>query len=657
MNFKTLLSIAALVGAASAAGVGPHGSPLCVGCKVTGTGGDLSLWGWENDEACEIDVDKCGDLTPPEGSGPHGSPMCKGCKVTGTGGDKSLWGWENDEACEIDYDKCGLEDKTEKPKPKSAEGIAAAATKSLQAAAAGVTSAQAPVAAAPVASAPVASAPVSAAPVASAPVASAPVASAPVASAPVAAAPVAADAAAAVTAPVAPVGAVVPVGSFSQTTKSIPMVAILEDEEEEKALAAAAQAPVAAPQVEVPQVAAPAAAAPAAAPFTTKTIPIEAYSDPLAFPPDYVEGEDEEEPVAAPVAAPQVEVPQVAAPVAAPQAEVPQVAALPDFTPVPKVSVPSGLFLPSNLPSDLPDSGVPFYTNPEGLLDIPDIPAAQIVEAPVVASNPFAAAPTTPQVAAPQVAAPQVAAPQVAAPQVAAPVASAPVAAAPVAAAPAAAPAVAMPDIKVLGEKKTGKTTRYWDCCKPSCAWSGKANVSSPVSTCSASGSILSNPDAKSGCDGGESYMCTDQQPWAINDQLSYGFAAASISGESESTWCCACYRLTFTSTSIAGKQLIVQVTNTGGDLGENHFDLQMPGGGLGIFDGCSSQFNVDADSWGERYGGLSDISECAKLPASLQAGCEWRFGWFENADNPEMEFEEVECPAEITDKTGCIRL
>jgi len=102
---------------------------------------------------------------------------------------------------------------------------------------------------------------------------------------------------------------------------------------------------------------------------------------------------------------------------------------------------------------------------------------------------------------------------------------------------------------------------------------------------------------------------------------------------------------------------MIVQVTNTGGDLGENHFDLQIPGGGLGIFDGCSTQFNTNAASWGERYGGVNSISGCSNLPTSLQAGCEWRFGWFENADNPTMEFEEVECPAEITAKTGCVRL
>jgi len=152
--------------------------------------------------------------------------------------------------------------------------------------------------------------------------------------------------------------------------------------------------------------------------------------------------------------------------------------------------------------------------------------------------------------------------------------------------------------------------------------------------------------------------MCNDQQPWAINDKLSYGFAAANISGSDEEQWCCACFKITFTSTSIAGKEMIVQVTNTGGDLGENHFDIQMPGGGLGLFDGCSPQFNTDAKTrWGERYGGLTSEAGCANLPKVLQPGCHWRFGWFENADNPAMEFEEVECPAELLKITGCARL
>ncbi|OLN81147.1 putative endoglucanase type K [Colletotrichum chlorophyti] len=60
-----------------------------------------------------------------------------------------------------------------------------------------------------------------------------------------------------------------------------------------------------------------------------------------------------------------------------------------------------------------------------------------------------------------------------------------------------------------------------------------------------------------------------------------------------------------------------------------------MPGGGLGIFDGCTSQFGFQFP--GARYGGVSSRSECSALPAKLQAGCQWRFDWFKNADNPNL--------------------
>lgn len=64
------------------------------------------------------------------------------------------------------------------------------------------------------------------------------------------------------------------------------------------------------------------------------------------------------------------------------------------------------------------------------------------------------------------------------------------------------------------------------------------------------------------------SYTCNNNQPWAVNDNLSYGFVAGKILGQSEWEWCCACYELTFTSGPVSGKQMVVQVTNTGGDLG-----------------------------------------------------------------------------------------
>lgn len=69
-----------------------------------------------------------------------------------------------------------------------------------------------------------------------------------------------------------------------------------------------------------------------------------------------------------------------------------------------------------------------------------------------------------------------------------------------------------------------------------------KAPVSSPVVTCDANDNPISDPDAESGCDGGGAFACTNNSPWAVSDDLAYGFAATALSGGSESSWCCACY-------------------------------------------------------------------------------------------------------------------
>ena len=102
---------------------------------------------------------------------------------------------------------------------------------------------------------------------------------------------------------------------------------------------------------------------------------------------------------------------------------------------------------------------------------------------------------------------------------------------------------------------------------------------------------------------------------------------------------------------------MIVQATNTGSDLGAGHFDLEIPGGGVGIFTrGCSTQWNSPSTGWGAQYGGISSDSECSQIPADLQSGCHFRFGWFKNADNPNHNFKRVKCPADLLAKTGCTR-
>jgi hypothetical protein len=150
--------------------------------------------------------------------------------------------------------------------------------------------------------------------------------------------------------------------------------------------------------------------------------------------------------------------------------------------------------------------------------------------------------------------------------------------------------------------------------------------------------------------------MCSSQSPWDVNATLAYGFAVVNIAGGSEASWCSACYALKFTSGAVVGKTLVVQTTNTGGDLGSNQFDLAIPGGEVGISNGCKQQWGAPSGGWGAQYGGISDRSVCATFPPALQAGCEWRFDWFEGVVNPTVEFEQVQCPEEIVAGTGSQR-
>ncbi|KAL8905773.1 MAG: hypothetical protein Q9171_006542 [Xanthocarpia ochracea] len=125
--------------------------------------------------------------------------------------------------------------------------------------------------------------------------------------------------------------------------------------------------------------------------------------------------------------------------------------------------------------------------------------------------------------------------------------------------------------------------------------------------------------------------MCSDQSPWVINDNLAYGFAAVTASNPT----CCQCYKLTFTSEGpIKGKTMIVQATNTGHDVSGAQFDLAIPGGGFGLFDGCSREWKATSDVWGAQYGG-SNTNTCSNFPAALQKGCGFRWDWMGGVSNP----------------------
>ena len=231
-----------------------------------------------------------------------------------------------------------------------------------------------------------------------------------------------------------------------------------------------------------------------------------------------------------------------------------------------------------------------------------------------------------------------------------------------------------VPDPPRLTNPQDGHATHYWDCCKPSCAWPDQGTAKS----CTSDNQLQSNPDEQSGCFGGNSYQCWSMAPWAVSDTLAYGFAAFNDGA------CGSCYQLEFTGTSsaraedpgsaaISKKIMIVQTLNRGG-IGQGQFDLLIPGGGVGDFDACSSQWDAQGDL-GERYGGFylecrqqngsshDAAKQCARSKCEdtfseageedLLSGCLFWLDWANMADNPNFKYGPVDCPKAISDASG----
>jgi len=212
---------------------------------------------------------------------------------------------------------------------------------------------------------------------------------------------------------------------------------------------------------------------------------------------------------------------------------------------------------------------------------------------------------------------------------------------------------------------QNGTTSRYWDCCMPSCSWSANASGKSPVKVCGKDGTSTPSESAKNACDnGGGGYMCYWGAPWSVSNTVSYGYAA--FNGVS----CGTCFQLDFTGSGInasglSGKSMIVQAINIG-SIAQGQFDLLIPGGGVGAMNACTSNGNQwNGAAVGDQYGGLlktcNDDCNCAKqkcqsvfgsMPALL-AGCNWFTDWFGCADNPGVVYKQVPCPSDITSKSG----
>ena len=233
--------------------------------------------------------------------------------------------------------------------------------------------------------------------------------------------------------------------------------------------------------------------------------------------------------------------------------------------------------------------------------------------------------------------------------------------------------------IKAGGRSGQGWGSRYWDCCKPHCAWSGKGG---PIAkTCNAQQQPLTKGDdmVKSICDGGPAGLCNSQAPFAINKDLAYAFAAGP--GNSYAGSCGSCFLLTFTGESrhttdartaaLKGKQMEIMISNIGYDVENGQFDMMIPGGGVGAFNGCSALWGIN--NLGAQHGGflkdcggdkkVNDVAtvqkcledKCNSVFANIpdaKAGCLFHAQWLMAANNPSFTYQELEsCPQELVNK------
>ena len=234
------------------------------------------------------------------------------------------------------------------------------------------------------------------------------------------------------------------------------------------------------------------------------------------------------------------------------------------------------------------------------------------------------------------------------------------------------------PTIKTKGGASgSGWATRYWDCCMPSCSWNENSG-GNPAKVCDSKGKNTIGNGSGSVCSGGAGATCTSQIPFTVDGctEMAFAFAAVPASNGGQ---CGKCFQLTFTgeghysstnanTKKLKGKKLIIMVTNIGGDVNQGQFDIMIPGGGVGAFNGCSQ---MGWGSQGQQYGGL--LSDCetetkysaAKYKSCLtekcnksfsndeqaRKGCLFLADWMGAAGNPEHNYVEVECPQVLKDK------
>lgn len=235
------------------------------------------------------------------------------------------------------------------------------------------------------------------------------------------------------------------------------------------------------------------------------------------------------------------------------------------------------------------------------------------------------------------------------------------------------------------GHTGSGWATRYWDGCKPSCSWKENASknggIGTPAKQCNSNGKTQNTDySAQSVCNGGPAATCTSQIPFTISGCDKIGFAFAAVPA-ADGAACGKCFELSFTGEgnwetkanhqALKGKKLIVMVSNVGWDVSGGQFDVMIPGGGVGIYNGtqgygwgdlgaqsggllsdCENSVGWDGDLLTKRKNCL--IQKCNSTFANdseAKSGCLFLANFMEAAGNPKHTYKEVKCPSVLSSK------
>ncbi|CAM9465819.1 unnamed protein product [Ascophyllum nodosum] len=145
---------------------------------------------------------------------------------------------------------------------------------------------------------------------------------------------------------------------------------------------------------------------------------------------------------------------------------------------------------------------------------------------------------------------------------------------------------------------------------------------------------------------GGTEYMCVDWSVGSARMKAAQGqysasngdaviFGMGSYGSQTDGNMG-KCYRFTLDTGAI---DIIAQVTNFGADVASNQFDMQMGGGGFGVWNACAGPtdhlqneaspceaeetddihgpplYSLGQENWGKRCGGQTSIEGCLHLP------------------------------------------